>query len=350
MIDESIREVADALLYEGYMLYPYRASSVKNRQRFNFGVLHPPAWCRAKPGADLAVFRSSFLVRSTARPVITVAVRFLQLVERRIGRVQPPVQLLTNPPPCTFVDSLPVAGRVWRAWQEAIEREITIDDCDLASLDPDGRAHDFEFRAGEAIEPLRDEQGLIAGVIVRGMENVCGRLHVSTQRVRPDAFRISLRIENVSADDLRYDRDDAMMRSLVSSHAIVSVRNGAFLSVLEPPADLEQEIGLCVNEGLWPVLAGPAPRDDTMLCTPIILYDHPAVAPESRGDLFDGTEIDEILSLRVLTLTDDEKREMMETDERARSLLERVEALTPEDWMRLHGVMREEPTIGEVNR
>ena len=77
-----------------------------------------------------------------------------------------------------------------------------------------------------------------------------------------------------------------------------------------------------------------------MLSSPIILYDYPQVAPESPGDLFDGAEIDEILSLRILTLTDEEKAEMRRSDDRARRILERTETLPPEHFMKLHGTLR----------
>jgi hypothetical protein len=77
-----------------------------------------------------------------------------------------------------------------------------------------------------------------------------------------------------------------------------------------------------------------------MLSSPIILYDYPQIAPESPGNLFDSTEIDEILSLRILTLTDEEKREMAGASEQARALLERTESLSPADWGRLHGALR----------
>jgi hydrogenase maturation protease len=96
----------------------------------------------------------------------------------------------------------------------------------------------------------------------------------------------------------------------------------------------------CRNLNTWPVLAGTAPARDTMLSSPIILYDYPEIAPESAGDLFDGTEIDEILSLRIMTLSDAERREIAQTDERARLLLERTESLAAEQLMSLHGVMR----------
>jgi hypothetical protein len=87
-------------------------------------------------------------------------------------------------------------------------------------------------------------------------------------------------------------------------------------------------------------MVGETGGRDTMLASPIILYDYPELAPESPGDLFDATEIDEILTLRILTMTDDEKREMRGTDPRADALLARTEALAREELMRLHGTMR----------
>ena len=99
-------------------------------------------------------------------------------------------------------------------------------------------------------------------------------------------------------------------------------------------------VRICQNIGTWPILVGEEGQRDTMLSSPIILYDYPQVAPESPGDLFDGAEIDEILSLRIMTLTEEEKREMRESDERARQILERTEAMPDEQWLKLHGAMR----------
>jgi hydrogenase maturation protease len=85
-----------------------------------------------------------------------------------------------------------------------------------------------------------------------------------------------------------------------------------------------------------------------MLSSPIILYDYPQIAPESAGDLFEGTEIDEILALRILTLTEAEKHEMRQGDERARQILERTEALPEEQFLKLHGVLRGmRPALGD---
>jgi hydrogenase maturation protease len=77
-----------------------------------------------------------------------------------------------------------------------------------------------------------------------------------------------------------------------------------------------------------------------MLSAPIILSDYPRVAPESPGDFFDGTEVDELLTLRVLTLTDEEKREVRTAGHRARALLDRTEGLSEEQMLRLHGAVR----------
>ncbi len=116
------------------------------------------------------------------------------------------------------------------------------------------------------------------------------------------------------------------------------MEQGEFLSLLEYPENLAGLVAQCENLGTWPVLVGDSA--DTMLSSPIILYDHPQIAPESAGNLFDSTEIDEILSLRILTLSDQEKREVRESDDRARAILERTENMPQEQWMKLHGALR----------
>ncbi|HST20797.1 MAG TPA: hypothetical protein VLR90_06760, partial [Blastocatellia bacterium] len=127
---------------------------------------------------------------------------------------------------------------------------------------------------------------------------------------------------------------------LVSTHTILSVREGEFVSSLDPPDEFRDAVAHCNNIGTWPVLVGDEGERGVMLSSPIILYDYPQIAPESSGDLFDGTEIDEILTLRIMTLTDEEKREMRSVDERARKILERTETLPAEQLMKMHGAVR----------
>jgi hydrogenase maturation protease len=150
--------------------------------------------------------------------------------------------------------------------------------------------------------------------------------------------------------DAAASRDVALMHSLVSTHVILGAQDGEFVSSLEPPAELQELAGQCENVGVWPVLVGEPGQRDTLLASPIILYDYPQIAPESVGDLFDGTEIDEILSLRIMTLTDDEKREMRESDARARQILERTESMPAEQFMKLHGVVRGMRPLKEDSR
>jgi len=352
MMNESAIRIANALLYEGYMLYPYRPSSVKNRLRFNFGVLHPGSWCRDRAGADASLVQSEFLVESAGTAVISVTVRFLQLIDRQVCELREPRASL--PPDVRTwvpVDSLDVGGRVWRSWQEAMEREVALEPCPLDGLPDGGRELSFGFAATEQVEPLRRDDGLIAGVIVRRTDRLAGSIRLSAAVAGEAVRRVTIRIENTLDDaDFEQARSDILVQSMISTHAIAGVTGGSFISLLDPPAALRDVVAGCRNVGLWPVLAGPEGQRDTLLCSPIILYDHPTIAPESRNELFDGTEIDEILSLRILTLTDAEKREMAETDERSRRLLEQVESMSVDQLMELHGTMRDVRKPGEALR
>jgi len=145
--------------------------------------------------------------------------------------------------------------------------------------------------------------------------------------VEGDVFRLTVRVENRTAQGalVPTDRGHALLQSLISTHAVLGLRRGEFFSLCDPPPPLRDAAAACCNRGAWPVLVGEVGRRDAMLSAPIILYDYPRVAPESPGDFFDGTEVDELLTLRVLTLTEEEKREARAAGGRARALLDRTE-------------------------
>jgi hypothetical protein len=128
--------------------------------------------------------------------------------------------------------------------------------------------------------------------------------------------------------------------SFVSAHLLLGITGGEFISLLDPAEAYRASVAACSNQGVFPVLVGEEPERSMMFCSPIILYDYPKIAPESAGDFFDGTEMDEMLTLRVLTLTDAEKNEMRHGDPRARRILERTEALTGEEMLKTHGIVR----------
>lgn len=322
-----IDAIAKAVLYEGYMLYPYRPSSVKNRQRFNFGVLYPKLYSEAQTGSDAWTMQTECLVEGVSpaieTPVIEIRVRFLKLVARTTREI---------------------AETTSAPWQEAIECEVIIPPQNLDALVAVPLQWDFAFPAKEESEDLRDENGEIAGRIDRSQESVQGTVLVNATRVAADLFKLQVQVKNLTPLERNPDqtsRDAALMQSLVSAHTLLGAVNGQFVSLLEPPEDLKNLATCCQNLGAWPVLVGAEGERDTMLASPIILYDYPQIAPESPGDLFDGTEIDEILALRIMTMTDDEKREMRGTDDRARKILERTEALPLEHLAKLHGTLRE---------
>ena len=189
----------------------------------------------------------------------------------------------------------------------------------------------------------------MVGVLAREQQTVEGEIETTTAAVSEGSFRLTLRVLNRTPLDnaAQTSRDDVLLRTLVSTHVLLGVHGGGFVSLLEPPEQYREAAATCRNVGVWPVLAGEPGSTDTILSSPIILYDYPQVAPESPGNLFDGGEIDEILTLRILTMTDEEKKDMAAVDGRARELLARTEALGGEEMSRLHGAMRPSRPLGE---
>jgi hypothetical protein len=340
-----VEKIADAVLYEGYILYPYRPSAVKNQQRWNFGALCPQSYSLAQGGAEAWSMQTECLAVGGPQTTLDVKIRFLHLLVREVCELTKPLAELGDgsEPDSRVVASLEVNGRLFQTWQEATEREVSLPGFNLSKTVDQTQRLTFSFPESREIEPLRAESsGQIVGVIIRQQQAIEGVIEVAAERVGEEAFKITARILNLTPleDADRKNRDEALMRSLVSTHTILGVRDGEFVSLLDPPDSYREAAALCQNTGTYPVLAGEEGERDCMLSSPIILYDYPQIAPESAGELFDGTEIDEILTLRIMTLTDEEKREMRGADERARRILERTETLPLEQLMKMHGAMK----------
>lgn len=357
-----VDQIANAILYEGYLLYPYRASAVKNRQRWNFGAVYPEAFSIASGGTDACLMQTQCLVVGNEGVTLEVRVRFLHFLAREVFELiddgasrfedqrsaivnNPDIQSsITDPQssPLRLVESLEIGGERFQTWQEAVEREASTGALPIGELITAPKRTTFSFPAHHETQPLANSDGSLAGVLSRRQQALGGEIEVSAERLDDQLFKITARILNRTAmdgADLR-NRDEALMRTLVSTHTIVGVREGGFVSALDPPEELRDSACACVNVGTYPVLVGEQDSREVMLSSPIILYDYPQIAPESAGDLFDSTEIDEILTLRILTLTDEEKREMRQVDDRARQILERTETMPLEQLMKLHGAVR----------
>lgn len=325
------RRVADTVLYEGYLLYPYRASAAKNRMRWQFGVLVPPGFTATEePSAST----TECLVETAETANVRLILRFLHVRERRVERTgaggyEPVAELRTGD--STFI-----------TFDEATEREVeTV--LPLADLVGSERVVEVDVPGDRCEEPIPAPTGEVEGRVIAEHLPLHAVLRVGAERIAGPYGLIKLRarVENVDGwDPGDAPREQALRRSLVSAHLLLAVDGGAFVSMTDPPEWARPVARTCRNENTWPVLVGEPGHRDVVLSSPIILSDHPAIAPESPGDLFDATEIDEILHLRTLTLTEEETREARATDPRAARLIDMVGDL-PAEWVeRLHGAIR----------
>jgi hypothetical protein len=326
---DAVRRIADAVLYEGYILYPYRASAQKNRSRWQWGVIMGPGYTAADP-SERDFTQAEVVLEHSGQPGVRLILRFLQ-VQRR------------------STESAAAAAAVAPTWDEAVEREIefTVGRDDLLGA---GYVHDFAIDGGQEREPLAAGDGPAGapggagpGYAVRRREPLAGRVSVRAFPLEGpwQAVRLQVRVENRTlADPVPPRREDALPTALVAAHVLMTARGGEFISMIDPPEWAKPAVAECENVGGWPVLADPDGGRDIVLSSPIILYDHPEVAPESPGELYDGLEIDEILTLRTLALSDDEKLQARATDARAAALIDRVEAMDAGDIVKLHGAVR----------
>ncbi|MEU5085353.1 hypothetical protein [Streptomyces sp. NPDC021356] len=339
--------VADAVLYEGYLLYPYRRSSPKNRVRWQFGVLltrdlverDGPVTPGPSGSADSWYQRTECLLR-ILRPdaVLRVRVRYLQVLRKQVeeagpdGRHRPVESLRTDD------------GAVHLTFDEAVPREVDVTAALADLLDGTEHAAAVGSPAGTRTEPLPAR----AGRVVRRCEEVRARTTLTAERLGPGLVRLRVRTENTgAAPDPGVSRDEALRGALVAAHTLIGGTGVEFVSLIDPPAELADLVRGCRNAFTFPVLGGAEPAGerhegvaDMLLSAPIILPDRPQVAPESPGDLHDAAEIDEILTLRTMLLTDAEKAEARATDPRAAEILDRVDTMPPEVFSRLHGAIR----------
>jgi hypothetical protein len=336
-VTDHVRQIADAVLYEGYILWPYRRSALKNQQRWTFGGVYPRAWAAAHED-DAALMRTECLLEGDEDARVDVGVRFLQVVER-----QPFAKADEGSVP---VDQLDAGAVRYLAWQEATEREVPLNGLTVDQLRSQ-REHQIAVPAGAEQEKVSGPDGRPLGHLSRSWRELCGLLRVRADQARGGLWRISVEIENTSPFTGE-SREAAIEQTFCSCHTVLKARDGSFVSLTDPPEHAREQASRCENVGTWPVLVADDGDRSTLLSSPIILSDYPRIAPESPGDLFDSSEIDQMLVLNILTLTDEEKREMRESDPRAREILERTEALTPEQLMRLHGAIREMSIVREA--
>lgn len=290
------------------------------------------------------MMQTQCLVVGDAGIELEIKVRFLQVVDRTVVQISDGER--------RSVEELLSGEQVYRSWEEAMEREVRIgetsDIVTIGTLLDTSRTAPIDIPAGSDEEEILDPSGTCIGAVIRQWQSLLGEVALIAEPLDVQCYRVTVRITNSTPWEHvpgATSRAETVRRGFISTHTILRVRDGDFLSLLEPPSEYQKAAKRCENLKTWPVLVGEAGDQHTLLSSPIILYDYPQIAPESPINFFDTTEIDELLALSVMTLTDDEKREMRETDPKAREILEKTESLTPEELMGLHGSIRSLQTL-----
>lgn len=291
-MNEAAERLAASLLYEGYALYPYTPGSTKNATPTPFGIVYPPAYAASQPAAFDHVQVEVVIAPESITRAVAVEARVLFLQADGSGN-------------------------------RATERRIDIERLGLDELLAAPAEAGFELGAGDGLG---------------------GRVHLAAAAAEAGATRLTLRVRNTTplapSEVEGMDRTAALRRSLLSCQTLLGLEGARFVSPLADAGEIGRAVQACENVNTWPVLASPA--DDAVLGAAILLPDHPAIAPESRVNTFDNTEIEEALLLHVQTLSDSE-REAIESagDPVVDEMIERARAIAPEEMLALHGVMRE---------
>src|SRR5680860_257251 len=322
------RAVADAVLYEGYLLYPYRSTSSKNQSRWQFGVVGPPGAAEAGLGEAAVMTMQTVIAapRTNADAALVVHLRFLHLQRRQVHDANG-----------SAVPELVLEATSWTSWDEAVEQEQEF----TFSLDAleEGATVPIQVDESSAVEPLTHEDGTEAGAVVRRTWPLSAELTL-TVAPQGDYRVLELAIHNTHPGEVA-DKETAVWFSLIGTHVLIEAHGVVFVSMVDPPEDAAELVAGCRQDRCWPVLTGAPGDTDLLLGSPIILYDHPEIAAQSAGSLFDATEIDEILTLRVMTMTDQEKAEARATDPRAREIIDRCDQMSPETLQKMHGGLRD---------
>lgn len=284
---DRVRAVADAVLYEGHLLWPYRRPPSQNRRRWTIGGVHPRPY--AERTGDRWTVRAEFVLDAAPEADVEITLRFLQLVHRQVMDGDTPV------------DGLHRGGETFTTWDEAREREITGGRITVR------RMLTGPIRMPVAVPPGVEDEEIGGGArLRRSWGRVAGWVDASAVPAGDGAVR--LRVDIVNGGDAA-EHEDANRAGMLCAHVVASARGGVFVSSADPPDRLAGAVAACRSDGLWPVLAGRPGDHDTVLAAPVVLYDWPQVAPDGPGDLRFGSEGDGLLFLSVLGLAGSERRE-----------------------------------------
>src|SRR5918998_3582389 len=187
---DAAKKIAEAVLYEGYMLWPYRRSSRKNQQRWTFGGVYPREYSVARGEDDPWIMQTQCLVSGDEGSTIEVKIRFLHVVERKVARKAGET--------LEFVDELRVGGERYLSWDEAVERELAAGRFELSELLASPRKVEIDIAGGSTEEPLAEAAGEFVGALVRSWRPLRGAVEVGAESLQEGIFRVTARITNTT--------------------------------------------------------------------------------------------------------------------------------------------------------
>ena len=283
-MDKQLEGMVETLLYEGYALYPYTPGATKNSTPTPFGIVYPPAYAEGNR-ATFDHLRVECVIEAPDDAELTGTVRFLQQAGDR---------------------------------HQGAARKIELGPVKLGEL--------------VSADPIAEE------FMHEGEQEIQGVAHFRAEHLGDGLARVRICVHNKTESEADVDRGEALRSSLISTHVVVETSSGRFISPLERDGAAGQAVADSKSVNSFPVLASE--DDRAIMGAAIVLPDHPKMAPESLGNLFDNTEIEEALILHVKALSDGERAEIEKQDPAVRDMIARADEVTDEDLMRLHGLMK----------
>ncbi len=318
-------DLTKTVLYEGYSIFPYHRSSVKNLKPIPFGVIYPEQYHSYHPPAPTKM-KTECIVTAQKNSAINITVRFLHLIITKI------FQQTDNDN-----TSLPYEG-----WQ-TIERQINSGDLIISELIGNKKVFPIGFDSIKVDKNIYDENK-----ILKEKQSNCGLKITGNVIIEAFAFenidntfRVSVTVNNDTSlsNAESISRDEVFQQSFLSTNTILKVTDGAFISDQNPPEEFKEIVAQCEKIGTWPILIDES--NTIMLSSPIILYDYPKINAHSKLDLFDSLEIEEMLILQLSAMSDTEKQQIAESDGKMREMLDKASQVTPQELLNLHGHMFE---------
>ncbi len=342
-----LENVTRTLLYEGYALFPYHRSAIKNQKPIPFGVVFPEQYNTYNEHSH-SKMQTQCIVTGSEDLQVNITIRFLHLMQIKL--FEKVTSQETAESDFIQVNNVSIDGKTCQAGWQTTERKISTGDLQISQLIKNRKVICIEFDKEYDTKYLSEEIGKTPAKQINSIAEIKGTVIIEAEPVKniQNAFRITITVTNTTPVENAetISRDEVLTQSFLSTHIILNTPDGQFISHQDPDEKWKSVIEECENINTWPILIDTG--NTTLLSSPIILYDYPQINPQSHGDLFDSTEIEEALLLHVNLLSDDEKKRIGESDEKLKAMLGKVSNITPQELINFHSGLKHTNAINDV--